>query len=122
MKTRHEEMEEKALEFHQQNPKVWEYFVQFSMERIARGFAVYSVNGIFERIRWETDQADVDGKSSFKLSNNHRAFYARWFMKAYPEYNGFFRLRPQRSKALPAWDLPEFGPQDFPYEGDNNVL
>jgi len=35
---------------------------------------------VFERIRWETDQADVDGRSTFKLNNNYRAFFARWFM------------------------------------------
>ena len=50
MKTRYEEMEEAAVKFHKENPKVWEYFVKFTFEVIGRGFNNYSVNGVFERI------------------------------------------------------------------------
>ena len=114
MKTRYEEMEEAAVKFHRQNPKVWEYFVRFTFEVIHRGFKHYSVNGVFERIRWETDEADTDGKSTFKLNNNYRAFFARWFMDTYPEHNGFFRIRFMPSELQLAKNLPELGPQDFP--------
>lgn len=77
------------------------------------GFKNYSVNAIFERIRWETDQADVDGKSTFKLNNNYRPFYARRFMKIYVKHDGFFRLRKQISKGKPATGMEELGPPDF---------
>ena len=107
MKTRYEEMEEAAVKFHKENPKVWEYFVKFTFEVIERGFSKYSVNGVFERIRWETDQADVDGRSTFKLNNNYRAFFARWFMDLYPEYSGFFRLRAMPSELQLAKNLPD---------------
>ena len=113
MKTRYEEMEEAAVKFHKENPKVWEYFVKFTFEVIERGFSKYSVNGVFERIRWETYQADVDGRSTFKLNNNYRAFFARWFMDLYPEYSGFFRLRAMPSELQLARNLPELGPEDF---------
>ena len=113
MKTRYEEMEEAAVTFHKENPKVWEYFVRFTFEVIHRGFKNYSVNGIFERIRWETDQADVDGKSTFKLNNNYRAFFARWFMDVYPEHSGFFRIRSMPRELQLAKNLPELGPEDF---------
>ena len=116
MKTRYEEIEEEAIKFHTENPKVWEYFVKFSFEVIGRGFNNYSVNGVFERIRWETDQADVDGKSTFKLNNNYRAFFARWFMDIYPEHHGFFRIRSMPSELQLAKKLPELGPEDFPYQ------
>lgn len=113
MKTRYEEMEEAAVKFHRENPKVWEYFVRFTFEVIHRGFNHYSVNGVFERIRWETDEADTDGKSTFKLNNNYRAFFARWFMDTYPEHNGFFRIRSLPSELQLAKNLPELGPSDF---------
>lgn len=114
MKTRYEEIEEAAVKFHRENPKVWKYFVRFTFEVIHRGFRHYSAKGVFERIRWETDEADVDGKSTFKLNNNYSAFFARWFMDTYPEHDGFFRLRAMPSELQLAKNLPELGPQDFP--------
>ena len=113
MKTRYEEIEEAAIQFHKENPKVWEYFVRFTSEVIGRGFNNYSAKGVFERIRWETDQADDEGRSTFKINNNFSALYARWFMDIYPEHLGFFRLRSQPSELQLARNLPELGPEDF---------
>ena len=71
MKTREEEMNEQAEAFHQRHPRVSILFVRFAKEIIGRGYKNYSVNAIFERIRWETDVPDRAGRSTFKLSNNH---------------------------------------------------
>lgn len=114
-RTRRDELEDAARDFHASHPQVWRHFVKFTLEIIDRGFTHYSVNAIFERIRWETDQADDEGRSTFKLNNNHRPFYARWFMEAYPEHDGFFRLRQLTSEFEAAKDLPELGPEDFAY-------
>jgi len=114
-RTRQDELEQAAREFHAENPEVWRLFVRFTLEVVDRGFKNYSVAAIFERIRWETDQADAEGRSTFKLNNNHRAYYARWFMASYPQCRGFFRLRDQPSKHQDAIDLPELTPGDFPY-------
>lgn len=116
MKTRLQEMHDQAFEFHKENPKVWELFVKFTFEVIERGFQHYSVNGVFERIRWESDWADADGRSTFKLNNNHRPFYARWFMARFPEHRGFFRLREMPSALKPATNLPELTPKDYEEE------
>ena len=116
MKSRYEEMEHEAALFHAENPKVWEYFVRFTFEVIERGFNHYSVNGVFERIRWEADLADLEGNSTFKLNNNHRPFYARWFMDRYPEHKGFFRVRVMPSRSRPATGLPALTPADFAEE------
>ena len=78
-------------EFHTQNPHVYELFKQFTFQVIDAGFENYSVNAIFERIRWHTD-IETRG-SSFKLNNNHRAYYARLFHHDHPEHDGFFRTR-----------------------------
>ena len=110
--TRYDQMREQCNEFHEQHPEVWDMFVKFTFDRINRGFTNYSVNGIFERIRWETAEADVSG-NKFKLNNNYRPFYARRFMKMYPSHDGFFRTRKQTSKHDDASPYSELGPEDF---------
>lgn len=112
-KTRRDEIEEQALDFHNRNPKVWEMFKRFTFEVIDRGFASYGAMAIFQRIRWETDQADEDGRSTFKLNNNYVPHYARWFILAHPEHKGFFRMRHLISDDKPASSLPELKPSDF---------
>jgi|TARA_R100000482_G_C5045027_1_gene110084 hypothetical protein len=114
-KTRKDEMREQCVNFHRSNPIVWQYFVRFTNMMIDRGYKNYSVNAIFERIRWEID-AGGDGVSTFKLNNNYRAFYARAFMKRYPEHDGFFRTRIQTTEEKPATDLPELTPEYFDRE------
>ena len=115
MKSRKDEMREQCVKFHRANPIVWQYFVRFTKMMIAKGFKNYSVNAVFERIRWEID-AGGDGVSAFKLNNNYRAFYARAFMKQYPEHDGFFRTRIQTTEEKPATDLPELTPEYFDRE------
>ena len=110
--SRLEQMRERCNEFHQQHPQVWELFHRFTMDRINRGFEHYSVNAIFERIRWETDQSASE-PAEFKLNNNFRAFYARRWMKMHPEHDGFFRTRTQTSADDDASTLPELGPADY---------
>jgi len=78
-------------EFHNKNPRVWELLQKFTFQIIDRGFKNYSVNAVFERIRWHADVETSDPE--FKLSNNHRAYYSRMFMDKYPEYEGFFRTK-----------------------------
>tara|TARA_R100000951_G_C2520974_1_gene143392 strand:+ start:50 stop:403 length:354 start_codon:yes stop_codon:yes gene_type:complete len=111
-KTRYEEMRAQCEDFHKQYPEVWEMLKRFSDEMKNKGFKHYSINGIFERIRWEKDIGG-DGVTQFKLNNNYRAFYARRFMRVYPEYAGFFRLREQISNEASATELPELTPADY---------
>lgn len=79
--------------FHKENPDVYELVERFTMDVIRRGFANYSINSIFERIRWHTD---IETGGDFKLNNNHRPYYARYFMHLHPEHSGFFRIREQQ--------------------------
>lgn len=112
MSSRHEEMLKQCIGFHEAYPEVWDMFVHFTQEIISKGYENYSVNAIFERIRWEKDMGG-DGSSQFKLNNNYRAFYARRFMNMFPEYRGFFRTRTLKSVDRPATGLPELGPGYF---------
>jgi hypothetical protein len=102
MKTRLQEMAEQADDFHKKHPEIWEKFVEFTFDRINRGYPNYSVKAIFERIRWDMGDVGGDGVTEFKVGNNHPPFYARRFMKMYPEHNGFFRTRVQKSAVMPA--------------------
>ena len=115
MRTRYDELEEKVKDFHKKHPEVWDLFVRFSFELMDRGFKHYSVSGVFDRIRWEKG-AGADGTSEFKIGNNFKPFYARAFMKKYPEANGFYRLRYQNTKDKPATDRPEVSPCQLQYE------
>lgn len=82
--------------WHKQNPHVWELFIDYTFQAIGSGRSHYSVNAIFERIRWHTD---IESKGDqFKISNNHRAYYARYFNHCYPEHEGFFRTSVLRSQ------------------------
>jgi hypothetical protein len=85
-------LKEKWWEFHKQNPHVYELFEQFTFQAINAGFENYSANAVFERIRWHTD-IETKSNGGFKLSNNHRAYYARYFHHLNPEYDGFFRTK-----------------------------
>ena len=96
-KSRYDEMVLEVEKFHKNHPDVWILFGVFTKDRIALGYKNYSVNAIFERIRWETDSGG-DSVYEFKLNNNFRAFYARAWMDANPEHDGFFRTRTQISQ------------------------
>jgi len=102
MKTRLQEMKEQAKAYDKKHPEVWEKFCEYSFDRISKGYRNYSVNAIFERIRWDLSNVGADGITAFKIGNNFRAFYARRFMKMYPEHEGFFRTRIQKSASMPA--------------------
>ena len=111
--TRYDQMREQVQRFHDEHPEVWDLFVRFTRDRIDRGFKNYSVNAIFERIRWEVDGVGGNDRASFKLNNNYRAFYARRFMRMYPKHEGFFRTREQTSLRNDPSGLPELGPADY---------
>lgn len=98
------QLEADALAFIALNPRVWELFVKFTKEVIASGHAHYAVDGIFHRIRWETDVATrfagtAEGQP-LKLNNNHRAYFARKFHEDFPEHAGFFRTRLTASEVV----------------------
>lgn len=92
------ELKYKWWEYHKENPHVYELVEKFTFDVIKRGYDRYSINSIFERIRWHTD-IDTEG-DKFKISNNHRAYYARYFMHLHPQYDGFFKTKELRSWRL----------------------
>ena len=82
-------LEAKWRVFHAKNPHVYELVKRFALEVIAKGYEHYSINSIFERVRWHSS-IETKTEEQFKLSNNHRPYYARLFHKDHPEHDGFF--------------------------------
>lgn len=83
--------------FDAENPHIWELFKRFAVQALKSGKDVLSIALITERIRWEVEVAGVTGER-FKLNNNHKAFYARKFHDAFPQYGTPFVTRKQRSE------------------------
>lgn len=85
-------LEREFWDFHEQNPHVYRLFDRFTRHALERGRTNFSVSVIVERIRWETT-IETDTGDKFKINNNHRAYYARLWMRDNPEHYGFFRTR-----------------------------
>ena len=111
-RTRLDELREQVTDYHNRHPEVWELFVRFTFEMVKRGYKNYGVTAIFERIRWEID-AGGDGVAEFKINNSYKPFYARRFMRMYPEHEGFFRLRRQVTMDRPPKNQGEFTPENL---------
>ena len=79
-------------QFHNDNPHVYTLFKRFTFMAIGRGHQRLSAWMIANRIRWET-QIETISVEDYKLSNDYIALYARKFMKDYPEFDGFFRIK-----------------------------
>lgn len=82
------------LRFHAENPDVYIELRTLARQMRATGRERYSINGLFEVLRWQRDI--VTRGDSFKLNNNHRAFYARTLMTYEPDLAGMFELRETR--------------------------
>ena len=96
--TRTEEMRRQCAAFHLEHPEVWDLFVQFAFDRINRNYRCYSADAIMHRVRWETAAGDADKSDGYKINDHHVTFYARRFMRQYPQHEGFFRTRVQTSE------------------------
>lgn len=77
--------------FHEANPQVFREIVRLCRQAKGRGFDRWSINGVFEVLRW--NQAIVTDEGKPKLNNNYRAFYARLVMELCPDLEGFFETR-----------------------------
>lgn len=84
-------LEQAALDFHRLNPHILRELVAVSLIVVRRGRKFWSINGAFEVVRYN-GEVTTTGRT-YKLNNNHRAFYARWIMRDFPELKGFFKTR-----------------------------
>ena len=89
-------LKKKFKQYHKENPQVFRTLVKFSKQVKRAGYKKYSINGIFERVRWHYNIEQND--ASFKLNNNWRSVDGRRVMRKIPEVKGLFEIRRQPSK------------------------
>lgn len=82
----------KFEEFHRLNPKVWDYFCEFTLTLIEAGWKRLGSRFILERVRWEICIA-TKATDGFKINDHYTPFYARKFMKDFPQHDGIFETR-----------------------------
>jgi hypothetical protein len=80
------------LEFHRQNPEVYDHLVNLARRSRDRGFRKTGIGHLWEVMRWHVRLENV-GEPDFKLNNNYRSRYARLIMAQEPDLRGFFELR-----------------------------
>ena len=100
--SRADQILQKFWTFFLAHPDVWRLFKKYTFVLIRRGFTHYGAGAVFEQIRWHTNTPDKT-EGGLKLSNDLRAYYARMFHAAYPQYNGFFRNRKRPSEDRPGY-------------------
>ena len=87
-------LKEKFDTWDAENPEVYRLFCKFTLQAASKGHKRLSAWMIVNRIRWET--AVVTVGNDYKVSNDFIALYARKFMEEYPEYEGFFSVKPMK--------------------------
>lgn len=90
-------LEEKFQKYDEANPVVWQLFLKYTGEAVAAGRTRLSVSLVIERIRWE-EHIKIDSADGFKISNNHRAYYARKWNRLFGNGTIGFTLRELRGK------------------------
>jgi hypothetical protein len=86
-----QERKSEWLDFHRENPMVWQYFQKFAFEAIAKNRKKISHWLIINRIRWEV--YIITTGEEFKISNNFIAWYARLWIETYPEHKTLFNTK-----------------------------
>jgi hypothetical protein len=82
-------------DFHRENPRIYQMICHYSQQVIDAGHDHYAIATIWERMRWHFHVETKD--KDFKLPNNHRAYYARFWLAQHPDREGFFHIATLRS-------------------------
>lgn len=77
--------------FHNRNKHIYKKLVEISRMAKRMGHGTYSINSLFEQLRWHYLVEHND--TQFKMNNNWRSLYARKIMANERDLNGFFVVR-----------------------------
>jgi len=92
-------LQKKFQAFHRKNPTIEKELTKLALLAKDRGYDQYSINGLFEILRWERSMSlsQIDASEDpLKLNNSYRSFYARLIMRKNKELKNFFRVRTQQ--------------------------
>lgn len=82
--------------FHRTNPHVAKEILRRARLLKAAGHTRIGIALIVEAMRYDYALKTADPSSQFKLSNDYRAYYARYIMEIAGDLRGFFTVKPQR--------------------------
>lgn len=108
------------LEFHKDNPWVYERLKGHCHQLRQKGFKRYSTRTLIAVLRFEWDlktthqEVRVEGEPrAVKLNDHHSAYYARMLIEDYPHMWDFFELRYAEGDPV-VKDEPEDEPEPDP--------
>jgi len=81
--------------FHEENPHVYEMWKKLTWRAVERGYQHIGAKLIGELIRWETGIMTTG--TDYKFPNQWTPYYARKFMKEFPQHEGLFRTRTSKA-------------------------
>lgn len=88
--TQPQTLQEKFVNYHLRNPRVYEHLVRLARRAKAAGKTSVGIGHLWEVMRWETW---IEGNDSLKLNNSYRSRYARLIMDREIDLAGFFETR-----------------------------
>ena len=92
------EVSTKFMDYHTENPHIWEAFERFAWQAINSGRTRLSADLIINRLRWETMLTSIG--EDYKINDHYSADYARIFIEKYPQHREFFKLRNRKVKCV----------------------
>lgn len=92
---RRRSIQERFEAYHAEHPEVYELIRLYSAKVREAGFDRFSIDAIFQRIRWYHHIEKRDG--DFKLNDHFRSRYARKLMDEDESFADFFEIRALKS-------------------------
>ncbi len=89
----------KFYAYHAANPDVADLFLTAARTLRDRNRQRYGISALTEEVRWG-NKAEIQRTDAFKISNDHRACYARLVLMRDESLCGFLSLRPSAADAL----------------------
>jgi len=82
--------------FNKENPYIFQSFEEQAFKAINRGRKKISAKMIINWIRWNEFLHTTD--QNFRINDAYHAYYARYFVKKYPEHKDVFEFRKLRNE------------------------
>ena len=89
--------EQAFWKFHEANPLVYDLLVSYARQwRYSNPDTPVGIDMLYARIRWDFNVEVHTTPNNFKLSNNHKPYYARLIMVKEPQLKGIFVTKKQK--------------------------
>ncbi len=87
-------LDQKFLEYHENNPQVFTEFVKLAERAKAEGRLHFGAKFLLEKIRWDSP---VEAQDQYKVNNNFPSRYVRLLAKTRPDLAIMFATRQLKS-------------------------